>query len=109
MALHKLILIIFSVASASLILRTGMSIKILFLLLMPIIVLLMYWSKNVKLKDMSIHGLFIYTFLCFYGIHICSSFYDVWFRNITMITVPVFAGGIFGGLFALSFYPVKEK
>jgi hypothetical protein len=108
MALHNLVLIIFSLMSASLALRSGISIKILFLLLMPIITLLMYWSKNIKLKLTSIHGFFMSTFFCFYGIHICYLFYNVWFRNTAIVNIPVFVGGLFGGLIALSFYSPKE-
>lgn len=109
MTLCNLLLIIFTLASASLMLKTEVDIKTLFFFVMPVIVLFRYWSKNIKVKNLDWHEFFFVGFLGFYGVQVSILFYNIWSKNNTDIYFSPVIGGLFGGLIALSFYPVRIK
>lgn len=109
MTLHNLLLIIYTLASASFMFKTGVDGRSLFLFIMPVIVLYRYWSKNVKVKNLDWHEFFLIGFLGFYGVQISILSYDVWVKGNTDIHFSSLVGGLFGGLIALSFYQVQTK
>lgn len=109
MVLYKLSLIVLSLISASLMIKAGVNIKSLFYFFMPIVILLMYWAKDIRTKTLNWHEFCLLCFLGLYGYYTCASFYEVWVKGGTTVSMSAVAGGLFGALVALSFYPVRVK
>ena len=109
MVLYKFLLIVLLLVSASLIIKTGVSIKSLFYFLMPIVILIIYWSKDIRMKALNWHEFFFLCFLMLYGYYTCASFFEVWIKGTNTISMSAVVGGLFGILISLSFYSDRVK
>ena len=109
MVLYKTLLIILSLAFASLMVKAGTSLKSFLYFSMPIIILLIYWTKDIRTKALNWHEFFLLCFLMLYGYYTCVSFIEVWIKGSNSISMSAVVGGFFGVLIALSFYSVRMK
>ncbi len=109
MVLYKTVLIILSLAFASLMVKAGTDLKSLLYFSMPIIILLIYWTKDIRTKALNWHEFFLLCFLMLYGYYTCASFIEVWIKGSNSISMSAVVGGFFGALIALSFYSVRMK
>ena len=109
MVVYKFLLIILSLAFASLMGKVGISLKSLLYFSMPIVILLIYWAKDIRTKALNWHEFFLLCFLMLYGYYTVTSFFEVWVKGGKSISMSVVVGAFFGVLIALSFYPVRMK
>lgn len=109
MVLYKLLLIMLSLISALVMIKAGVNIKSLFYFFMPIVILLMYWAKDIRTKTLNWREFCLLCFLGLYGYYTCTSFYEVWVKGGNTVSMSAVVGGFFGALVALSFYPVRMK